>query len=86
MSVPARRDSGADTVAGFLAAAALFAAAAGVVYYPGRIGTGAMLVSLVAVGLAGSGQRRLAAASLVVSGLCWLAGMTIAVLLERPLF
>jgi hypothetical protein len=86
VSVPARRESGADTVAGFLAAAAVFAGAVGLVYYPGRIATGAMLVSLVAVGITGSGQRRLATAALVVSALCWLAGMTLAVVLERPLF
>ena len=54
------REGAASTVAGFLAAFAIFAAAAGLVYYPGRVGAAAVLVALVAAGIGGF-QRGLAA-------------------------
>jgi len=41
-------DGAGSYVAGFLAAFAIFAAVAGLVYYPGRVGTGAVLVALIA--------------------------------------
>lgn len=82
-----RREPVSHIVAGFLAAAAIFGAAVALVSHPGRIGTGAMLVSLVAAGLAGDGrERRLAAASVAISTICWFAGMVIAVVLERDIF
>jgi hypothetical protein len=55
------------------------------VWYPGRIGPGAILVALVAAAMGGP-HRRLAAAALVVATACWFAGMVIAVVLERPIF
>jgi hypothetical protein len=75
----------ASTVAGFLAAAAIAAGIVAIVFYPGRIGPGAILVALVACAIGGP-ARRLAALSLGVATLCWLAGMIVAVALERPLF
>jgi hypothetical protein len=80
-----RSGSTTDSVAGFLAAAALFAAFLAVVWYPGRLGPAAMLVALIAAAL-GAAQRRLAAAALVVAAVCWLVGMIIAVATERPIF
>lgn len=79
------RESTADTVAGFLAALALLGALLGLAWYPGRVGSGAILIGLVATALA-TRQRMLAAAALTVATLCWMAGMTIAVLAERPVF
>jgi hypothetical protein len=73
------------TVAGFLAALALFAAVLALIWYPGRVGSAAILVALVAAAMGGP-QRRLAAAAVVVATLCWFAGMLLAVLLERPVF
>jgi hypothetical protein len=84
--VEAGRSTGAaDSVAGFLAALAVFAGAISVAWYPGRVGPAAMLVALVAAGMAGS-QRRLVGASLAIVTVCWLAGMIVAVVTERPIF
>ena len=80
-----RGDSANDTVAGFLAALAVFAGMLGLVWYPGRVGTAALLVALVAVALARS-QQRFAALALVLTTLFWFLGMTIAVLANRPVF
>jgi hypothetical protein len=82
---PAERDSAVYTVAGFLAAAALFTGLFALVWYPGRIGPGAMLVALIAAGIGGP-QRRVAAAAVAVTTFCWFLGMVIAVVLERPVF
>jgi hypothetical protein len=82
---PTRGESTADTAAGFLAALALFAGLLALVWYPGRVGTAALLVGLVAVGMARA-NARFAAAALGLTTLCWLAGMTIAVLADRPVF
>ena len=79
------RESTADHVAGFLAATALFAALLGIVWYPGRLGPAAMLVALVAAAI-GDDQRRLAAFALAAATACWLLGMIIAVVTERPIF
>ena len=79
------RESTADHVAGFLAAAALFAGLLAIVWYPGRLGPAAMLVALVAAAI-GTAQRRLAAFALAVVTACWLLGMVIAVVTERPIF
>jgi hypothetical protein len=80
-----REDGAASTLAGFLAAFAIFAAVAGLVYYPGRVCTGAVLVALVAAAIGGF-QRGLAAFAVAFAGLCWFAGMVIAIALERPIF
>ena len=74
-----------QAVAGFLAAAAIFAGLASIVYHPGRIGPAAMFVALLAAAMAGS-ERRLAGLSVAISTFGWLAGMTVAVLLDRPIF
>lgn len=82
---PARREPPSHTVAGFLAAAALFAGLVAIVYYPGRIGPGAILVALIAAAMGGF-QSRLAGAAVVVATAGWFLGMILAVLLERPIF
>jgi hypothetical protein len=82
---PARREPSSHVVAGFLAAAALFAGLVAIVYYPGRVGPGAILVALIAAAMGGF-QSRLAAAALAVATAGWFLGMILAVLLERPIF
>jgi hypothetical protein len=84
-SPPARREPPSHVVAGFLAAAALFAGLVAIIYYPGRIGPGAILVALIAAAMGGF-QSRLAATALVVATAGWFLGMILAVLLERPIF
>jgi hypothetical protein len=82
---PARRDSAGHVVAGFLAAAALFAGIVAVVYYPGRVGPGAILVALIAAAMGGF-QSRLAATAVAVATAGWFLGMVLAIVLERPIF
>jgi hypothetical protein len=82
---PARRDPTAHVVAGFLAAAALFAGIVAIVYYPGRVGPGAILVALIAAAMGGF-QSRLAAIAVAVATLGWFLGMVVAIVLERPIF
>jgi hypothetical protein len=74
-----------EYVAGFLAAVAIFAAPIGVIYYPGRVGAGAILVALIASAMGGF-QSRLAAFAVGFATVCWLAGMIISISLERPVF
>ena len=77
--------STADAVAGYLAAFAILAGVLAIVWYPGRVGPAAILVSLIACGIA-TNQRRLATIALIVTTLCWVAGMILAVALERTVF
>jgi hypothetical protein len=72
-------------IAGFLAAAAIFAGIVGIVYYPGRVAAGAILVALVAAAMGGF-QSRLAGFAVAIATACWLAGMIISVIFERPVF
>ena len=72
-------------IAGFLATAAIFAGIVGIVYYPGRVAAGAILVALIASAMGGF-QSRLAAFAVGFSTVCWLAGMIVAISLERPVF
>ena len=79
-SVPA-----SQYVAGFLAALAIFAGLVAIVYYPGRVGAGAVLVALIASAMGGF-QSRLASFAVAVATLGWLAGMIVSVVFERPIF
>jgi hypothetical protein len=76
--------SPSQAVAGFLAAAAIFAGLTALVYYPARIGPGAILVAVVAAGI-GSSIRRLTALAMIVAVGGFFFGMLIAVLLDRPI-
>jgi hypothetical protein len=73
------------SIAGFLATFAIFAALAGLVYYPGRVATAAVIVALVAAAIGGF-QRGLASFAVAFAGVCWFVGMVIAIALERPVF
>jgi len=85
MSVPAREHGAAETVAGYMAAAAIFFSLIGIVYKPVRLLPAAMLVALVAAGIGGR-HRRLAAAAVATCALAWVVGMTVAVLTENDLY
>jgi hypothetical protein len=74
-----------DTIAGFLAALAMLGALLSLIWYPGRVGTASIFLALVAVALADE-HRRLAAAALVFAGCAWLAGMILAIVVDRPIF
>ena len=72
-------------VADFLATFALFAGLVSLVYYPGRLGTAAVFISLFAAALGGR-DRYLVPVSVGVTTACWFAGMAIAIALDRPIF
>ena len=78
-------DSTGDSVGGYLAVLAILAGVLSIVWYPGRVGPAAMLVALIACAMV-TGQRRLAAGALVLVTLCWVAGMVLAISLDRPVF
>lgn len=84
--VPARREGSAESVAGVLAALAIFMSLIAVARTPVRIAPVAILVALIAVGMAQGRSRTLAAWALVAAGAGWLLGMTIAVATDSPLF
>ena len=74
-----------EYVAGFLATIAIFGGLVGIIYYPGRVATGAVLVAIISAALGGF-QSRLAAFAVAIATLSWLAGMIVSVALERPIF
>ena len=74
-----------EYVAGFLATVAIFGGLVGIIYYPGRVASGAILVALVSAAIGGF-QSRLAAFAVAITTLSWLAGMIISIALERPIF
>lgn len=84
-AVPEERRRPSESVAGFLAAVALFVSLIGIAYRPVRLIPGAVVVALVAVGMGGRHQR-LAAVALAVAAVAWVVGMTIAVITSNPLY
>jgi hypothetical protein len=84
-SQPIQRERPADTVAGFLATAALFAGLLSIVYRPARIGPVALVVALIAVAMGGR-HERLAAWAVATVTVGWILGMIVAVLTEKPLW
>jgi len=81
------RPSAADTISGFLSALALLGALLALVWHPGRVGTAAILIALVAAALADAhAHARLAAWAVGVATACWLVGMTLAVVFDRAVF
>jgi hypothetical protein len=74
-----------ETVAGFLAAIAIFAALIALAWHPLRLVPFAMILSLVAAAMGGRHQR-LAFAAAMISAACFFLGMTIAVVAGTPLW
>jgi len=77
--------SQADTAAAFLAVLAAAAGVLAIFWYPGRLGSAALLVCLIAAAIGGS-QRRLVAGCLAIITLCWFVGMVFSVVTDRPIF
>jgi hypothetical protein len=74
-----------EYVAGFLATISIFGGLVGIIYYPGRVASGAILVALISAAIGGF-QSRLASFAVAIATLSWLAGMIISISLERPIF
>ena len=86
MSASARtRDRPAETVAGILAAIAIFGSIIALAYRPVRITPFTILISLIAAGIGGRHQK-LAAAALVISGACFILGTFLAITTNHPIF
>lgn len=81
-----RRSSGAETAAGFLAAISLTASAIALAYRPLRLAPFAILIALIAAGLAKERHAKLAAAAVIGGSVAWLVGMAIAVLTSNPIY
>ena len=82
---PVEESRPAYTVAGFLSAMAIFIALIGLAYHPIRLIGAAIILSLVAAGMAPRGNRLAAWAVFIVAG-CFFAGLTIAVVTQRTLW
>jgi uncharacterized membrane protein YGL010W len=74
-----------EAVAGFLAAASLAASALGVAYRPARVIPVAIVLMLVAAVMT-ERHTRLVGWALGLAVVCWMLGMTVAVVTERPLY
>jgi hypothetical protein len=74
-----------ETVAGFLAAMAIFACLIGLAWHPLRVIGPGIVLALIAAGMGGRHQR-LAFAAVLVAAACFFLGMMIAVVTERPLW
>ena len=84
-AVPSTAGGAREAVAGFIAAAAIFASLLGVAYRPARIVPIAILLALVAARMT-ERYSRLAGFAVAVGAVCFLVGMTVAVLTENPLY
>lgn len=82
---PEGRASWAKLVGNYLSAFAIFGGLGALVYYPGRIGPGAIVVALIAAGL-GSTVRGLSLAGVLFAGGGFVGGMIVSVALDRPIF
>jgi hypothetical protein len=83
--VSARTWGAAETVAGILAAAAMFVGFLELAYRPFRLAPAALLVALVAAVMSRQ-QQRLVGLAVAVILVCFLVGASIAVWLSRPLY
>ena len=81
-------DSGgrtSETVAGFLAAIAIFVSLVGLAWHPLRLILPSLAIALVAAGM-GAGKGRLQFAAVLICALCLFFGFTIAVAFSKPLW
>jgi hypothetical protein len=82
---PISEDRPADAIAGFLAALSILGSTIGLVYRPARLIPFALLVAVIAVAMGGR-NARLAAAAVVIGGLCFVVGMAVAVITNHAAF
>ena len=81
----AERQGPAETVAGFLAALAIFGGLIAIAQRPVTIGLTSLLIGLIAAA-AGGRNRNLAAAGVAVAATGWLVRMIVCVITSRPLW
>lgn len=74
-----------EAIAGLLAALSIFASCLGLAYRPARLIPVAVLLGLLAAAIGGR-HSRLAVLAIAIGGVCFIVGMTIAVLTDNPIF
>jgi hypothetical protein len=84
-STPYERARPAETVAGFLAAAAIFVSLTGIAYRPLRLIPLAIVLALIAAGIGGRATR-LATWAVAISAVSFAVGMAVAVITSNPLW
>jgi len=75
----------AETVAGLMAAGALFIGALELVYRQLRLAPAALILALVATVMSRD-QQRLIALAIAVIGICFIVGATLQILTHHPLY
>ena len=84
-AVSARADGAREAVAGLLATAAIFASVFGIAYRLARIIPFAVILALASARMT-TRWSRLAGVAVAATVVCWVLGMAVAVLTERPLY
>ena len=96
-AIPEPQRERIDTLGGLMSATAIFVGLLGVTNLnlsisgthldmrPFRVGVAAVVLALIASGIGGR-HRRLAGFAVAIAGASWLAGMVIAVVVQRPIF
>jgi len=79
------RGRAAETVGGYLAAIAIFAAAIGAAWHPLRLIPLAVVLALVAAGIGGR-SARLATWAVFICAFCFFVGVAAAVITSHPLW
>jgi hypothetical protein len=79
------RSPGVETVAGLLAAAALFLGALELVYRPFRLAPVALILVLISTVMTRRHQR-LASVAIAVIGVCFVVGASLQVITHHPLY
>ena len=81
---PTRPRSG-DSIAGYLAAMAIFICLIGLAWHPLRLILPGIVIAMVSAGIGGR-HKKLAFAAVMIAAACFFFGMMIAVITSRPLW
>jgi len=84
-ATPVERSRPAETIAGLLAAVAIFVGLTGIVYRPLRLIPLAILLALIALAIGGR-HERLAGYAVATCAVCFVLGMAAAVVTSNPLW
>jgi hypothetical protein len=84
-TAPYDRTRPSETIAGFLAAAAIFVSVTGIMYRPLRLIPVAIVLALVAVGIGGRAAR-LATWAVAITAASFAVGLAAAVITSNPLW
>jgi hypothetical protein len=79
------RSRPSESIAGYLAAMAIFICLIGVAWHPLRLILPGIVIAMVAAGIGGRFQR-LAFAAVLIAAACFFFGMMVAVVTQRPLW